>query len=333
VAGDAAAVSRLDPQPEAGQYVRKLYHVDRVATPGQKLMWAVEAFGWDWLYWKPFAAMNIEQASNAGASLFARLGPLTSAHRSALRNLRMAFPDWPETQIAEAARGAWRNFGHIAGELPHFREMRPYHADGRIEVVNVERLDALRDGGTPAVLIGGHFANWECLAAAICNRVPSARITYRPANNPHIDRRIAEARAAYGIQVLIPKGAGTRDLMRALSSGESVGLMNDQKFNQGVPVPFFGHDAMTAPGPTRLAMRYGIPLVPFSVRRTGLARYRVTIHDDIWPETGPSEEAAIYATLLRINRFMEDRIREAPDQWFWQHNRWPKEAWRAAGVM
>jgi KDO2-lipid IV(A) lauroyltransferase len=38
-------------------------------------------------------------------------------------------------------------------------------------------------------------------------------------------------------------------------------------------------------------------------------------------------------SVQRINAFMEARIREAPEQWFWVHRRWPKEAWREAGAM
>jgi len=37
--------------------------------------------------------------------------------------------------------------------------------------------------------------------------------------------------------------------------------------------------------------------------------------------------------VLRINQWVEARIREAPEQWFWMHNRWPKEAWVKAGVL
>jgi KDO2-lipid IV(A) lauroyltransferase len=70
-----------------------------------------------------------------------------------------------------------------------------------------------------------------------------------------------------------------------------------------------------------------------SALRIGPGRYKVTVYESFMPEIGENEDAAIYNTVLRINRFVEDRIREAPDQWFWMHNRWPKEAWIKAGVM
>jgi len=58
----------------------------------------------------------------------------------------------------------------------------------------------------------------------------------------------------------------------------------------------------------------------------------VTFHAPFMPDRDPDEDKAIYNTVLRINQWVEDRIREAPDQWFWMHNRWPKEAWLKAGV-
>ena len=123
-------------------------------------------------------------------------------------------------------------------------------------------------------------------------------------------RRIARARVDYGVAALAAKGAGTRELMRALGRGQSVALMNDQKFNQGLAAPFFGHDAMTAPGPTRLAMKYGAPLIPLSTIRTGPARYRVTVYDPITADSGLDEEAAIFNTVVKINQFVEARIHD-----------------------
>jgi Kdo2-lipid IVA lauroyltransferase/acyltransferase len=319
-------------EPEAGRYVRP-GDIDNRSTLAQRLMWRLEAFGWDWAYWKPLAGMSLEKASNAGAALMSRLGPLSSAHRTMVRNLRMAFPDWSERERTETAMGAWRTFGRLAGEMPHLSKMRPYVENSRVEVIGAEHLDALRNSRQPAVLFSGHFANWEVMASAICNRPLDCQITYRATNNPHIDKRISAARLAYGVQVLTPKGVGTRDLMRALSRGQCVALMNDQKFNQGIPVPFFGYDAMTAPGPTRLALKYRAPMLPVSTLRTGPGRYRVTFHEPFIPEVLADEAATILANVVRINAFLEARIREAPDQWFWMHNRWPKEAWVSAGVI
>lgn len=315
-----------------GRYVRPR-DLDERATPLRRAAWLVEAFLWDCVYWGPMKALSIETASNVGAAFLRSVGPLATAHRTAVRNIRLAFPSLTQTEVLRIARGAWETLGRTAGEMPHLARMKPYDAESRIEVIHPERLDEVQESGRPVVLIGGHMANWEVMASAICNRPLDCQITYRAANNPYIDRRINSARRAYGVQILTPKGAGARELVRALSRGQSVALMNDQKFNQGVAVPFFGHDAMTAPGPTRLAMKFNTQLMPVSVFRTGVARYRVTFHEPFAPEERATEEESIVATLTRINRFIEDQIRAAPEQWFWMHNRWPKEAWAAAGVL
>lgn len=322
------------PAQPAGKprYIRPVEMQKRM-TLLSRIGWGAEAWAWDALYWYPLKTMSIERASNVGAALMKFVGPKITPHRTMMRNLRMALPDIPDKERQSIARGAWENLGRLAGEMPHLPKMRPYGDSDRITVEGVEQLDAVQAGDKPAVLIGGHFANWEVLASSICNRPLDCQITYRAANNPYIDLRINKARHAYGIQILTPKGAGTRELMRALSSGQSVGLMNDQKFNQGIAVPFFGHDAMTAPGPTRLAMRYGVNLLPMSVRRTGVARYVAKVYEPFAPVAAETEESSIYQTVLKINQMIEAWILEAPEQLFWMHNRWPKQAWIDAGVM
>ena len=132
--------------------------------------------------------------------------------------------------------------------------------------------------------------------------------------------------------MLAPKGLGTRELMRALGKGRAVALMNDQKFNEGIALPFFGQNAMTAPGPSRLAQKFKVPIVPVSTVRTGPARFRVTIHEPITQPRTNDLDADLENTVRNINAFLEDRVREQPGQWFWQHRRWPKDAWKAAGV-
>jgi Kdo2-lipid IVA lauroyltransferase/acyltransferase len=306
--------------------------IDNRATFLQRVAWRIETLAWDLIYWWPMKALSPERASNVGAWFARTIGPRLSQHKTTKRNLKLAFPDWTDAEIERVALQAWENIGRTTGELPHLPKIDPY-TSGRVEIVGLEHLDAVRDSDKGAVFFSGHFANWEIMPAAICIRIPEAVMTYRALNNPQIDRRVNKLRRDYGTGTTTPKGIGTRELMRALSRGAPIALMNDQKFREGISVPLFGYEAMTAPGPTRLAMKYNVPLVPVSTVRTGPARFRITFHTPFFPANTGDEAHDIAATLARINAFMEDTVRDAPGQWFWQHRRWPKEAWVKAGVM
>ena len=104
--------------------------------------------------------------------------------------------------------------------------------------------------------------------------------------------------------------------------------MNDQKFNGGVAAPLFGVTAHTAPGPSRLALRYDAPLQPMSVERKDKAHFRVVVHPEIRLERTGDRTADIEAGVRRINAFIEDRIRARPAEWWWVHKRWPNELYK-----
>ena len=293
-----------------------------------RIGWRVEAAAWD-AYAAWYKAKGIDRASDAAGDLLRTLGPLTPTQRIARINMQRCFPDAEKPEIDRLLGGMWENFGRLAGEMPHLGVFAGPEFDARVEFIGRERLEAARDSGQPLVLIGMHNANWEIAAAAISQTGLPCHITYRPANNVLIDRRISQMRVDYGVKTLTAKGGdGAKQLMQALKAGESVALMNDQKMNDGVEAPFFGHPAMTAPGPTRLAMRYGCPLVPLSVRRTEGAHFRVTAHEPIALSDNPDRNAAIVETVTRINQWVESEIRKAPEQWFWVHRRWAKDIYR-----
>jgi len=151
------------------------------------------------------------------------------------------------------------------------------------------------------------------------------RITYRKINNPYIDARVRKQRERYGTKFLVQKSThkGGRELLEALKNGESVALLNDQKFNTGLAVPFFGQEAMTAQGATRLALKTGRPLLPMAVTRDG-ANFTVTFYEPIKLETTGERETDVLNGVKQVTEFIEDRIREEPAQWFWVHRRWPK---------
>ncbi len=313
------------------QYIRPK-DIDNRSTFRQRLMWRIESVAWDVIYWAPMKALGPDRASNFLGWLMKTIAPLFSQNKTVKRNLQLAFPDMSEAERDQIAKDSWESAGRTAGELPHLPKIDPYNGD-RVEVVGAEHLDAIEAADKGAIIATGHFANWEVMAAVICRRPVDCLITYRALNNPHIDRKLNKLRHDYGIGVLTPKGLGTRELMRALSQGRSAALMNDQKFNQGLAIPFFGHEAMTAPGPSRLALKYGVPIVNISTRRTGPGRFKVTVHEPFYPAQTGDEDADLRACVERITAFIEAEVRANPGQWFWQHRRWPKEAWRDAGIL
>lgn len=278
-----------------------------------------------------FGAMGLKRASAAGGAFARTFGPLTGANRTALRNLRMAFPNETETWRRDVLRAMWDDLGRTFGEFPHMPKFRRPEFLSGIELEGGERYQEAAKTG--AVFIAGHFSNWEIMAITLVESGIKCHVTYRPANNPIIDKRIVDTRRRYGVSLQAAKGReGGMGLLRALARKETVVLMNDQKYNEGVAAPLFGYDCMTADGPTRLALRFGVPLIPFSLRRLGGVRFRSVVHEPIAIDYAAGE-AAIPDAVRRINQFMEARIREAPEQWFWVHNRWPKEAWKEAGVL
>lgn len=293
---------------------------------GQKLAWRLEAVAFD-VATALARAFPIDAVSDFGAWLFSRLGPLTSANRVAERNLRIAFPQASDEEIADLLAAQWRELGRWFAEFPILD--RIIADPSRVEVEGVERLAAIAAGAGPVVFISGHFSSFEIMAAVIVNAGIPCQITYRAANNPYVDARILETRRRYGVQMFAPKGLeGARELMRGLGRGQSVALMNDQKFNGGVAAPLFGVMAHTAPGPSTFALRFGVPLQPMSVQRRGKARFKVIVHEPIRLADTGDREADIEAGVRRINAFIEDRVRARPTEWFWVHRRWPNEEYR-----
>lgn len=292
----------------------------------QRITWRLEAFGYD-LFTAFARALPVDVASDFGAGLLARLGPLTSAHRVARINLKIVFPHADDAKIAQLLDAQWRHLGRWLMEFPILD--RIIADPSRVEVVNGERLTEIARRQEPVVFISGHFSSFELMPAAIIRAGVTCHITYRATNNPYVDARIKKSRMRYGVRLFAPKGGdGARELLDALSRGETVALMNDQKFNGGVEAPLFGHMAHTAPGPARLALRFNAALQPVSVQRKERANFRIVVHDPIALQRTGDRSADIVAAVGRINAFIEARILERPAEWWWVHKRWPSEVYR-----
>ncbi len=291
----------------------------------QRLLWRLEALGFD-VFSALARAAPIELWSSAFGRLFQLVGPLTRAHRTARRNLELAFPDLPEARARAILRDQWENFGRYIAEFPIVDRLTP--ASGRVDLSGAARLRAIAAAGRPVVLISGHLSNLEIMAAAIVEAGIPCEVTYRAANNPLVDARIRRGRFRYGVRLFAPKGAeGARDLLAALKAGRSVAMLNDQRYDAGVAAPFFGAPVMTNPAAVRLALRFGTIIQPMSIQRVRGARFRVVAHDPITVADTGEKTRDIAAGVAAINAFIEARVRERPGEWWWLHKRWPREVY------
>jgi KDO2-lipid IV(A) lauroyltransferase len=267
------------------------------------------------------ACLPVDWASGLGGFIGRFAGPRLRLSRRALRNLRQAMPENSEAENRRILRGMWDNLCRTMAEYPHLARITA-SASGRVEIVNGQALTGLATTAQPGILFGGHLGNWEIGSSTVHLLMGASVISvYRATNNPWVDalmRRFHSRRRA------VPKGSeGGRELVRQLRQGGSVALLVDQKQNDGIAVPFFRRDAMTAPAIARLGYRFRCPLIPVRFERLKGARFRCTVMSPIeMVETGDAARDLL-ATMTHVNAMLEGWIRARPEQWLWIHSRWP----------
>lgn len=267
------------------------------------------------------AALPVDAASGMAGAIARFLGPHLKVSRVARRNLARAFPGKTPVEIEAIVADVWENLGRVAGEFPHIGWL----IHNRVEVEGMEHLHALRDDGQPGLFVSAHLGNWE-LAGAIATRegMPLS-LVYRHANNPWMEDLYRRGRMASASGGQIPKGPeGARKIMQVLKAGGHVGMLVDQKMNDGIPIPFFGRDAMTAPAVGRFAVKFDCPIVPTKVERLKGAHFRMTFYPPVEQPVSGDPHADTVAVMTALNVMIEDWIRARPGQWLWLHKRWPE---------
>ncbi len=269
--------------------------------------------------------LPVDAASRFGASVFSTLGPWLRVHAVARRNLEAAFPEKDPAAIDRVLAGMWRNLGRTAGEFPHLRSLLR-DVDQRVEIVGRDIIDDAIAAEGPTIFVSAHQANWEMIPLAATHLGIVLDVVYRAPDNPWI-APLFENRRLHPDSRLIPKGsAGGRAALASLNDGRALGMLVDQKMNDGIEARFFGRKAMTAPAFAQLARRFGCPVVPVRIERLDDGvRFRVTAGAPIPVAKTDNANDDVADAVQRVNDLLESWIRERPEQWLWVHRRWPKE--------
>lgn len=264
-------------------------------------------------------ALPLDAASALGGWLAQLVGPRLNAHRTAIKNIERFLPELSTEGQKELLKSMWDHFGRVAAELS---QLANEEITRRIAFHGMENMPA---PNTPVLFFSGHIGNWELLPCVSRTRKVPVTLVYRKANNPFVDKLIADIRAYWAGNMFAKGPTGAVKMARAIKNREAIAMLVDQKMNDGIAVPFFGVDAMTAPAIAQLALRYDLPIIPAKVIRKNGAHFDATIYPPLpISKTGDTEKDTL-AIMTAINQLLEGWIRENPAQWFWVHQRWPKK--------
>lgn len=242
-----------------------------------------------------------------------------------LINLARAYPEKDEAQRREILRGVYRHIALTTAEylclVNHPRSV----FDWVTEVDGEEELRDLRARGKGAVILSGHFGNWEMLGAWLSHNGYQTEVVARNPDAPDLSELIDSFRTSVGVKTF-DKTVSLKMILAHVKRGGFVGIMPDQAWSpvHGIPSVFFGRPCFTAPGPAAVAVLAGVPIVPVAAVRTAPFRHRVIIGPSFEAEPGDDRDDRIRKTILRVDRTLEGIVRRYPEQWLWLHRRWPR---------
>lgn len=224
--------------------------------------------------------------------------------------------------------GSVAEAGRMVAELPRLWLGRPV----RVGWQGAAEIDAALARGQGVLFLTPHLGCFEVTAQAYAERFGQHHpitVLFRPARQPWLRDLVAQARQRPGLHTAPTTLAGVKQLIKALKSGHTVGLLPDQvpPEGQGVWAPFYGHDAYTMTLSARLAHSAGVEVVLIWGERLSWGRGYVarvcTLASVLGGETLAREPQAAAA---QINRAMQALIAQCPRQYLWAYDRYKAPA-------
>lgn len=271
-----------------------------------------------WLLWRLLPARALGALGAAlGSLLYVLAG---ERRRIASINLRLCFPDLSDAARDRLLRRHFRALGRAS-----LQETVSWWGS-RAEVDALTRFEGMQHLtphlGRPLILFAPHFVGVTIAGVRVTSAFAPVVTLNAQIKNPYIHRLAFQSRRRFARDgkhsEIYQRQDGIKPVLRAVKRGLPFYYPPDLDFGRkdAVFTPFFGTPAATVTGLSRVARVTGAVVVPCIARQENggyVARFYPA-----W-ENYPSDDAA--ADTRRMNAFLEERIREMPEQYFWVHKR------------
>lgn len=285
-------------------------------TPGGPLGRFVVGLFMRWLRWlSPSTRRSL-------AFFIAQLAFLLGIRRAvALDNLKHAFPEKPELERLQIARGVYRSLALAAIEAVTSDLLSDEDLGRTVEVVDWKGLDGVLAARQPVLIASAHLGSWELFAEVMARREIPLSAVVRPLAGA-FNEWVVNNRKGAGVELILQRGA-LRKMLAALDRGRAVVQLIDQVLpaKDGVFVPFFGRLASTTPAVSMAARVSKAPVYVVAAVREG-ERLRMFVEGPVpFVDTG-ERDRDLTAHTAALTAIIEGLIRRYPDQWLWLHRRW-----------
>lgn len=234
-------------------------------------------------------------------------------------NLRHIFPDMDADTRARIARETGDTFGRTFLELMNNAAFHAHRAYSGPEGPGAAAVEEAIAAGTGAVIVTGHFGQYEAVRAVLRVRGVNCAGVYRPIDNPNLNA-VYRHNLELGGKPMFPKGRqGVRGIVAHLGRKGYVGILFDQYDRRARRLDFVGRPAPTSFVPADLALKFKMPLIPmFGVRQPDGEHVQVYADAPIPHTTAPE-------MMQAVNDALAAQVRARPGQYYWLHRRWEKD--------
>lgn len=264
--------------------------------------------------------MGLALAGLAGRITFAVL----SKYRNiTIENLRAALgSDKTDAEIRSIGKRVFENLAKNGIELVNFPRINAGNIDRFVRIKNIDIIDEALKNGRGAIVLTGHFGNWELLALTIRLKGYKGAVVGRRIYFDKYDKYLNSLRKVHDVDIVY-RDQSPRSILKILKGNGIMGMLADQDVDsvEGVFVDFFGRPAYTPLGPAALAMVAGASLIPAFMVREGCFHTLVIEKPVDITDTGNKEKDFVENTQ-KWSRVVESYIRQYPDHWVWMHRRW-----------
>lgn len=247
----------------------------------------------------------------------------TETRKLARKHLRMAFPEKTDREIAGLAKNTFKMLGKNAGDI--LRSSRIKDLKGLEEFLlteGLENYEAAHAKGKGVIFLTCHLGAFDLQITNMAMRGLNPNIIGTPLKDKKLNELLWNYRNLHGA-IPIARGKETFRMIKILKSGGSVALLIDQDTKvKTVFVDFFGKQAATPAGATILALKTGAAVVPTYIYLGEDELQHMKILPEIPMAITGDEEQDIRVNTQVLTRFIEEKIREHPEQWVWMHERW-----------